>query len=176
MAGRYAQALFDLASEANAFDAIGADLNRFKALIDGSDDLRRLVRSPSFSANDQVNAVSALLDHAKIGGMAGNLLKVVAKNRRLFAVEDVIAGYHALVAQARGEVTADVTVAEPLSASSAKALAEALKASLGKEPKIVVKVDPAILGGLIVKVGSRMVDTSLRTKLNGMKNAMKEVG
>lgn len=176
MAGRYASALFELATEAGQIDAVAADLARFKALLDGSDDLSRLVKSPVFSAEDQVKAVTAILDQAKIGGLAGNLVKVVAANRRLFAVEGIIRGFSALVAQARGEVTAEVTVAEDLSAANAKTLTEALKDVLGKEPKIEVKVDPAILGGLIVKVGSRMIDTSLRTKLNTIKNAMKEVG
>lgn len=176
MAGRYASALFELASEAGQVDQVQADLARFKALLDGSDDLKRLVRSPVFSADDQLKAVAAVLDKAGIGGLAGNLVKVVASNRRLFAIEGVIAGFNALVARSRGEVTAAVTVAEDLSAAHARALSSALKDVLGKEPKIEVKVDPAILGGLIVKVGSRMIDTSLRTKLNAIRTAMKEVG
>lgn len=176
MAGRYAAALFELASDAGKVDAVSADLARFKALLDGSDDLKRLVKSPVFSAEDQLKALSTVLDKAKIGGLAGNLLKVVASNRRLFAVEGIIGAYEALAAEARGEVQADVTVAEALTDKQAKTLAATLKDVLGKEPKIAVKVDPAILGGLIVKVGSRMVDTSLRTKLNSIKTAMKEVG
>ena len=176
MAGRYASALFELATEAGQIDAVAADLGRFQALLDGSDDLKRLVQSPVFAADDQVKAITAILGQAKIGGLAGNLIKVVASNRRLFAVQGIIRGFNALVAQARGEVTAEVTVAEALSAAHAKTLTDALKDVLGKEPKIDVKVDPAILGGLIVKVGSRMIDTSLRTKLNSIKNAMKEVG
>lgn len=176
MAGRYASALFELASEAGQVDKVSTDLDRFKALIDGSEDLARLVKSPVFSAEDQAKAVGAVLIRSKIDGLAGNMIKVVAANRRLFAVESVISGYKALVAASRGEVTAEVTVAYPLSAKNEKALTEALKAALGKQPKMDVKVDPAILGGLIVKVGSRMIDTSLRTKLNSIKSAMKEVG
>jgi F-type H+-transporting ATPase subunit delta len=176
MAGRYASALFELATEADQVDVVAGDLDRFKALLDGSDDLKRLVQSPVFSAEDQVKAITAVLDQAKVGGLAGNLIKVVAANRRLFAIEGIIRGFAALVAQARGEVTAEVTVAEELSAANAQTLSAALKDVLGKEPKIEVNVDPAILGGLIVKVGSRMIDTSLRTKLNTIKNAMKEVG
>jgi F-type H+-transporting ATPase subunit delta len=176
MAGRYASALFELATEAGQVDQVQADLARFKALLDGSEDLMRLVKSPVFSAEDQLKAITAIIDQAGIGGLAGNLIKVVASNRRLFAVEGIIKGYSALVAKARGEVTAEVTVAEDLSAAHAKTLSEALKDVLGKEPKIEVKVDPAILGGLIVKVGSRMIDTSLRTKLNSIRTAMKEVG
>ncbi|MFN3855320.1 MAG: F0F1 ATP synthase subunit delta [Phreatobacter sp.] len=176
MAGRYASALFELATEAGQVDQVQADLARFQALLDGSDDLKRLVRSPVFSAEDQLKAISAIVDKAGIAGLAGNLLKVVSANRRLFAVEGIIRGYNALVAQSRGEITAQVTVAEELSAANAKTLSAALKDVLGKEPRIDVKVDPAILGGLIVKVGSRMIDTSLRTKLNAIRTAMKEVG
>lgn len=176
MAGRYASALFDLATEAGQVDQVQADLARFQALLDGSDDLKRLVKSPVFSADDQARAVAAILDKAGIGGLAGNLIKVVASNRRLFAVEGVIRGFAALVARSRGEITAEVTVAEQLSAANSKTLSAALKDVLGKEPRIEVKVDPAILGGLIVKVGSRMIDTSLRTKLNSIRTAMKEVG
>lgn len=176
MAGRYASALFDLATEAGQVDQVQADLARFKALLDGSDDLKRLVKSPVFSADDQAKAVVAILDKAGIGGLAGNLIKVVASNRRLFAIEGVIRGFGALVARSRGEITAEVTVAEQLSAAHSKTLSAALKDVLGKEPRIEVKVDPAILGGLIVKVGSRMIDTSLRTKLNSIRTAMKEVG
>jgi len=176
MAGRYASALFDLATESGQVDQVQADLARFQALLDGSDDLKRLVKSPVFSADDQAKAVAAVLDKAGIGGLAGNLIKVVASNRRLFAVEGVIRGFGALVARSRGEITAEVTVAEQLSAAHSKTLSAALKDVLGKEPRIEVKVDPAILGGLIVKVGSRMIDTSLRTKLNSIRTAMKEVG
>jgi F-type H+-transporting ATPase subunit delta len=176
MAGRYASALFDLATEAGQVDQVQADLARFKALLDGSDDLQRLVKSPVFSADDQAKAIAAVLAKAGIAGLAGNLVKVVASNRRLFAVEGIIRGFNALVAKARGEITAEVTVAEALSAAHSKTLSAALKDVLGKEPRIEVKVDPAILGGLIVKVGSRMIDTSLRTKLNSIRTAMKEVG
>ncbi len=176
MAGRYASALFELANEAGQVDQVQADLARFAALLEGSEDLRRLVKSPVFSSEDQAKAVGALLAKAGIGGLAGNLLKVVAANRRLFAVEGIIRGFNALVAKSRGEIVAEVTVAEALSPTHASSLSSALKDVLGKEPKIDVKVDPAILGGLIVKVGSRMIDTSLRTKLNAIRTAMKEVG
>ena len=176
MAGRYALALFELASESAKIDEVSADLDRFLALVDGSDDLKRLVQSPVFSAEDQARAVGAVLDAAKIGGTAGNLIRLVAANRRLFAIASIIRGYKGLVARSRGEVIAEVTVAEALSDANSKTLAGALKDVLGKEPKIEVKVDPSILGGLIVKVGSRMIDTSLRTKLNSIKTAMKEVG
>lgn len=176
MAGRYALALFELANEAGQLDQVQADLARFTGMIAESEDLRRLVKSPVFSSEDQAKAVGAILDKAGITGTAGNLIKVVAANRRLFAVESIIRGYNAMVAKSRGEIVAEVTVAEALSPTHSASLSSALKDVLGKEPKIDVKVDPGILGGLIVKVGSRMVDTSLRTKLNSIRTAMKEVG
>ncbi len=174
MAGRYATALFELAREANAVEPVKADLNRFDALIADSADLTRLVRSPVFSADEQLQALSAVLERAGIGGLAANFLKLAASNRRLFAVRDMIKAFRALVAQHKGEATAAVTVAEPLKDAHVDALRAALKAVTGKDVDLDVNVDPAILGGLVVKLGSRMVDSSLRTKLNAMKHAMKE--
>ena len=174
MAGRYATALFDLAIEANAVEAVKADLDRFDALVAESGDLNRLVRSPIFSADEQLQALAAVLDRAGIRGLAANFLKLAASNRRLFAVRDMIKAFRALVAQHKGEATAEVTVAEPLKDAHGDALRAALKSVTGKDVDLDVKVDSAILGGLVVKVGSRMVDTSLRTKLNAIKHAMKE--
>jgi F-type H+-transporting ATPase subunit delta len=174
MAGRYATALFDLAREANAIDAVKSDLDRFDALVAGSADLTRLVRSPVFSEEEQLRALSAVLEQAGIGGLAANFLKLVTSNRRLFAVRDMIKAFRALVAQHKGEATAEVTVAEQLKDEHVQALRAALKSVSGKDVDLDVKVDPAILGGLVVKLGSRMVDTSLRTKLNAIKHAMKE--
>jgi F-type H+-transporting ATPase subunit delta len=174
MAGRYATALFDLASEAHAIDAVKADLDRFDALVAESADLNRLVRSPAFSTDEQLKALTAVLDRAGISGLAANFLKLVTSNRRLFAVRDMIRGFGELVAQHKGEATAQITVAEPLKDEHTQALRAALKSVSGKDVALDVKVDPAIIGGLIVKLGSRMVDTSLRTKLNAIKHAMKE--
>jgi F-type H+-transporting ATPase subunit delta len=174
MAGRYATALFDLAKEANAIDAVQADLARFDALVDDSADLLRLVRSPAFSTDEQLRALTAVLDRAGIGGLAGNFLKLVTSNRRLFAVRDMIRAFGELVAQHKGEATAQVTVAEQLKDEHVQALRSALKAVSGKNVTLDIKVDPAIIGGLVVKLGSRMVDSSLRTKLNAIKHAMKE--
>jgi F-type H+-transporting ATPase subunit delta len=173
-AGRYATALFELASEANAIDAVNADLERFDALVAESPDLTRLVRSPVFSAGEQLQALSAVLERAGIGGLAAKFLKLVTANRRLFAVRDMVKSFRALVANHKGEATAEVTVAEPLKDEHAAALRRALKAVSGKDVDLAVKVDPAIIGGLVVKLGSRMVDTSLRTKLNAIRHAMKE--
>ncbi len=174
VAGRYATALFDLARESNTIDALKADLDRFDALIAGSADLLRLVRSPVFSADEQLQALTAVLERAAIAGLAERFLKLVAANRRLFAVRDMVKAFGALVADHKGEATAEVTVAEQLKDEHVAALRAALKAVTGKDVDLAVKVDPAILGGLVVKVGSRMVDTSLRTKLNAIRHAMKE--
>ena len=174
MAGRYATALFELAAEANAVDAVKADLDRFDALIGESADLNRLVRSPVFSADEQLKALAAVLDRAGIGGLAAQFLKLVTSNRRLFAARDMIKAFRAIVARHKGEATAAVTVAEPLKDEHVEALRAALKAVSGKDVALDIKIDPAIIGGLVVKLGSRMVDTSLRTKLNAIKHAMKE--
>jgi F-type H+-transporting ATPase subunit delta len=174
VAGRYATALFDLALEANAADTVKAELDRFDALVAESADLNRLVRSPVFSTEQQLQALSAVLERAGIAGLTANFLKLVASNRRLFAVRDMIKAFRALVAAHKGEATAAVTVAEPLKDQHVDALRAALKSVTGKDVDLDVKVDPAILGGLVVKLGSRMVDSSLRTKLNALKHAMKE--
>jgi F-type H+-transporting ATPase subunit delta len=174
MAGRYATALFDLAHEANAVDAVRADLDRFGALVAESADLTRLVRSPVFSAAEQLQALSAVLDRAGIGGLAAKFLKLVTANRRLFAVRDMIKAFRELVARHKGEATAEITVAEQLKDEHIEALRAALKSVSGKDVDLHIKIDPAVIGGLVVKLGSRMVDTSLRTKLNAIKHAMKE--
>ena len=175
MAGRYANALFELALDNKAVDAVKADLDRFDAMIADSSDLNRLVRSPVFDADEQLRALAAILDKAGIKGFAANFLRVITTNRRLFAVREMIRGYRALAARHKGEVTAEVTVAEKLSDKNLDALKGALKSVTGgKDIDFDVKIEPAIIGGLIVKVGSRMVDTSLRTKLNAIKIAMKE--
>jgi F-type H+-transporting ATPase subunit delta len=175
MAGRYALALFELALERNAVDAVKADLERFGALTAESADLSRLVRSPVFGAEDQVRALKAVLDAVGIGGISAQFLLVVASNRRLFAVRDMIKDYRRLVARHKGEVTAEVTFAERPGEAHLSAITDALKAVTRKDVQVDVKVDPAIIGGLVVKLGSRMVDSSLRTKLNAIKHAMKEV-
>ncbi len=151
------------------------DLERFDALIAASPDLYRLVRSPVFTADEQVKALRALLGEAGIGGLAANFLLLVARNRRLFAVRQMVKAYKALVARHKGEVTAQVTAAEGLSDAHLAALKDALKAVTKQEVQVDLNVDPAVIGGLIVKLGSRMVDSSLRTKLNAIRHAMKEV-
>ncbi|MEZ5923107.1 MAG: F0F1 ATP synthase subunit delta [Hyphomicrobiaceae bacterium] len=174
-AGRYAIALFELAKDEGALDAVASDLNRFTSMLDESKDLERLVRSPVFSADDQGRALSALVGKAGLTPLTQNFFKLLAANRRLFVVRDVIKGFRALVARERGEATAEVTAAHALSEQQMSDLKVALKAAAGRDVRIETRVDPGILGGLIVKLGSRMIDSSLKTKLNNLKFAMKEV-
>jgi F-type H+-transporting ATPase subunit delta len=176
VAGRYATALFELALESNAIDQIRADLAKFQGLLDQSADLKRLVRSPVFTADVQEKALDAVLRSVGIGGTAANFLRLVVRKRRLFAISDIIRDFNLLVASHKGEVSAQVTVAEPLSAARLAEVKAALAEVTGKDVVVDVKVDASIIGGLVVKLGSRMIDTSLRTKLHALKNAMKEVG
>ena len=176
VSGRYATALFELARDEKSIDAVKADLDKFDAMLNESADLKRLVRSPVFAADAQLRALSAVLDKAGISGVSAKFLKVLTANRRLFAVSDVIRAFRALVAKFKGEASAEVTVAEPLSDKNLDSLKAALKAISGKDVTLNVKVDSSIIGGLVVKLGSRMVDSSLRTKLNSIKHAMKEAG
>jgi F-type H+-transporting ATPase subunit delta len=176
VSGRYATALFELARDEKSIDAVKGDLDKFDAMLSESADLKRLVRSPVFSAKAQLNALTAVLDKSGISGISAKFLKVLTANRRLFAVSDAIRAFRALVAKFKGEATADVTVAETLSDRNLDALKTALKSVTGKDVVLNVQVDPSIIGGLVVKLGSRMVDSSLRTKLNSIKHAMKEAG
>jgi F-type H+-transporting ATPase subunit delta len=177
MSGRYAQALFELAQESSSTDQVAADLKNFLDLVYSSEDLQRFVKSPVFTAEEQVKALGAILLKAGIAGIAANFLKLVAAKRRLFAVSDMIHDFNILSDAKKGISRAEVTVAEPLKEDHIAALKEALaQVSGGKTVEIAVKVDPALLGGLIVKLGSRMVDASLKTKLNSIRTRMKEVG
>jgi F-type H+-transporting ATPase subunit delta len=176
MAGRYATALFELAQEGNVIDAVKSDLDRLDGLIGESPDLLRLVRSPVFTADEQTRAIAAVLNQAGIGGLAANFIKLVASNRRLFAVRDMIKAFCMLVARQKGVITAEVTVADEISPRRLDEIKAALNAVTGKDVQVDVRIDPAIIGGLVVKLGSRMVDSSLRTRLNALKQAMKEVG
>ena len=159
VSGRYATALFELARDDKSIDAVKADLDKFSALLAESEDLKRLVRSPVFAAEAQLKALSAVLDRARISGISANFLNVLTANRRLFAVADVVRAFDALVAKFKGEASADVTVAEALADKNLDALKAALKSVTGKDVALNVKIDPSIIGGLIVKLGSRMVDS-----------------
>lgn len=176
VARRYASALFDLAKEADTIEAVTADMATVQTMLDESADFRRLVRSPVYSTEEQVKALSAVFEKAGIGGLVANFFKLVARNRRLFAAPAMLAAYRSLEAAHRGEVVADVTSAEPLTDAQLERLEEALAETGGRHVRLVTKVDPALIGGLVVKLGSRMIDTSLRTKLNGLGAAMKRVG
>lgn len=176
MAGRYAIALYELAKESRAVDKVMKELASFAAMMDTSADLRRLVASPVFSADEQTRALAAILKRARIAGLTANFLSLVTKNRRLFAVRDMIAAYRDIVAAERGETTAQVTSAVKLSSAQIAQLKAAIKQKLKTDVTIDAQVDESLLGGLLVKVGSRQIDTTLRSKLNNLKIALKEVG
>ena len=176
VAGRYASAFFDLAKQEKRIAEVGDQLKAFQATLDSSDDLRRLVRSPVISATEQAKALAAVLQKAGVTGLTANFLGLIARNRRLFAVSDMIKGYQALSARERGEVSADVATAHALTSDQLTLLKDTLRVSVGKEVQVNTRVDPSLLGGLIVKIGSRMIDSSLRTKLNNLKVAMKGTG
>lgn len=176
VAQRYAGSLFELALEADSVAVVEKDLGSFEALLSGSEDLKRLISSPVFSAEDQLRAISEIADKAGIKGLVGNFLRVVAQNRRLFALPGIIAAFRKIAAEHRGEISADVISAHELSSAQQNELKATLKSVAGKDVTVNVTVDPSILGGLIVKMGSRQIDTSLRTKLSSLKLALKEVG
>jgi F-type H+-transporting ATPase subunit delta len=176
VAGRYANALFELALEQNALGAVEQDLATFAEALEEAPDLRRLVQSPVISAEEQARALDAVLKALKLGTLTGNFLKLAAKNRRLFAVPDMMRAFRMALARHRDQVNAEVTSAAKLEDGQLRALKQALAAALGKDVQLDQKVDASLLGGLIVKVGSRMIDSSLRTKLSSLKHAMKEVG
>lgn len=176
IAERYANALFELAQQENALDDVSRALTRFLNLLKESEDFQRFVRSPVFTAAEHKAGLDAVLDKTQIDGLARNFLLVLAENRRLFLAEDTIIAFRARLAKERGEIDAEVISAIPLNPEQQQALIDTLRERTGRTPNLNVRVDPGILGGLIVRVGSRMVDTSIRTKLNNLKVAMKEVG
>lgn len=173
VAGRYASALFELAQEQRIVPQVEGDLTAFKALLDDSADLRSFVRSPVLSTDDQVRALSAVLARAGISGITANFLTLVARNRRLFVVGDMVTAFKAIAARARGEVSAEVASAVPLSDAQTAALQAELAAMAGRTVVLTTKVDPSLLGGLVVKMGSRMIDSSLKTKLASLGVALK---
>jgi len=174
VAERYASALFELALDEKALAAVEPDLDTFQAMLDESNDFLRMVKSPMISAEDHENAMGALADKAGVKGLAGNFVRLLARNRRLFTLSDVIRAFKAMAADHRGEISAQVTSARPLNDAQSAELKAALKERLGKDVTLTQSVDPAILGGLVVKVRSQMIDSSLRTKLNSMKTRLKE--
>jgi F-type H+-transporting ATPase subunit delta len=176
LAGRYATALFELADADKLLDRVVEDLGHLDAMIGDSDDLSRLVRSPVISRGDQTRAMTAIMEKAGMDALTQRFVGMVARNRRLFALSDMIAAFLALVAARRGEVTADVTSAIELTDGEQESLVAALKKAMGAKVAVTAHVDETLLGGLIVKVGSRMIDSSLSTKLQQLRLAMKGIG
>ena len=175
LADRYAAALFDLADERKALDAVAADLQGLRAMLRDSGDLRRLIRSPVLTREEQGRAITALAEKAGIAALTRNFLGLLAQNRRLFALPEMIESYLHRLAERRGEVTAHVVAAQELSPAQREAVNEQLRKAVGRKVAVDIEVDPSLLGGLVVKVGSRMVDASLKSKLHRLQLAMKGV-
>ncbi len=176
LAERYAAALFDLADERRALDAVAGDLRELRTMLHESGDLARLLRSPVVSRDEQGKAVAALSERAGLAPLTRDFLGLVAKNRRLFAVPAMIEAYLRKLAERRGEITADVTVAHPLNEARQAVLLEQLRRTVGARVVVDIRVDPSLLGGMIVKIGSRMVDASLNSRLQRLRLAMKAAG
>jgi len=175
LAERYAKALFELADDRKTLDEVANDLRVLRSLIDESADFRRLIRSPVLSRIEQGKAVAALAERASFSALTKNFLGVGARNRRLFVLPGVIAGYLKELAARRGEVTAEVTAAKPLTPAQTEAVNEQLRKAVGGKVAVDLRIDPTLIGGLVVKVGSRMVDASLKSKLARLQLAMKGV-
>jgi len=175
-AGRYATALFEIAREGKLLDQVESDLDTLQATLDESSDLRDLISSPVYTRDQQGSAMRAITDKLGLGAEVSNTIGLMALNRRLFVLGGMIAQVKSLIAHERGEVTAEVVSARPLSQEQTQALSKTLKSSVGKDVKVDVTVDESLIGGLVVKVGSQMIDTSIRAKLANLQNVMKEVG
>ena len=173
-AGRYAEALFDLAKEAGAVDAVEADLNTLLSAIEASADLKAALMSPIYGRADKAAAIAAIADRMNFNVLTKNFLGLVGRNGRLFTLPAIIDAFRELAAYNRGEVKAEVLSAAPLSDDQQKRLRGEIEGLVGKAVNLAAKVDPNLLAGLVVKVGSTMIDSSLRTKLNKLKSAMKE--
>ncbi len=176
IAGRYATAIFDLVRDARGLSALEADIEALDAALAISADLRALISSPLYTRADQSNSLAALARKMKLSPLLANALGLMADKRRLFVLPQLLVALRAMIADEKGEITADVTAAQPLTKTEADALAKALQARVGKTVKLNVAVDESLIGGLVVQVGSKMIDTSIRAKLDQLQNAMKEVG
>ncbi|MBS1181534.1 MAG: atpH [Proteobacteria bacterium] len=176
VAERYATALFELASETGELDVVEAGITHFEALRRESADLRRLMKSQVFSTEEQLRAISAVIEAAGIGVTLSNFIKLVATNNRLAVMSHMFRGFRQMLADRRGEVTAGIVSAVPLSDGQVADLKSALADISGKSVHVELEVDRSLIGGLVVKLGSRMIDTSLKTKLDALKIALKEVG
>ncbi|MGO4854233.1 F0F1 ATP synthase subunit delta [Phaeovulum sp. W22_SRMD_FR3] len=176
IAGRYASAVFELSQEAGGFAALESDIAALAAALATSADLRDLISSPLYAREAQANAMAAVVAQMGLSPLMANTLALMAGKRRLFVLPQLLSALNALIAEAKGEVTADVTAAEVLSPAQADKLAAALSAKTGKIVKLNLSVDESLIGGLIVKLGSKMIDTSVASKLASLQTAMKEVG
>jgi F-type H+-transporting ATPase subunit delta len=174
--GRYANALFELASEGDALAQAEKDMEALGQALETSDDLRTLMHSPIYTREEQGRAMASVGEAMGLSALVRNVIGLMASKRRLFVLDEVISIFAQLMADHRGEVTADVTAARALSKAQQNALAKSLKAAIGREVKLNTTVDESIIGGLVVKVGSKMIDTSIRSKLASLQNAMREVG
>ena len=175
LAERYAAALFDLADDRRMLDQVATDLRELRAMLQASGDLLRLIRSPVLSRDQQAQAILIVAEHARLSQLVRDFLAVVARNRRLFAVPAMIEAFLAKLAARRGEVTAEVVAAQALSEAQLAALNEQLRRSIGSRVSIDIRVDPGLIGGLVVKLGSRMVDGSIKSKLQRLQLAMKNI-
>ena len=173
LAGRYATALFELARDERQLEAVGASLATLKQTLRDSEDFRELTSSPLISRDQATGAVAATAQAMRLDPVTANFLGVLAQNRRLGQLGNVIRAFNMLAADHRGETTAEVTSAHPLTDDQVQALRANLKNRIGRDVSVELNVDPAILGGLVVKVGSQMIDGSIRTKLNSLAHAMK---
>jgi len=173
LAGRYANAVFELAQEEKSVEAVERDFITLRTLIDQNPDLARLVKAPVFTRDEQSRTMNAVLEKMGAANLTSKFILTLAAKRRLFALGDIIRAYERLIAKLRGEVQAQVTSARTLSDAETAELKAILKSKLGRDPRLEAKVDPNLLGGLVVKVGSRMIDSSLRTKLNSIRAAMR---
>ena len=173
LAGRYATALFGLARDEKQLEAVGASLSTVRAALRESDDFRALTTSPLISRDQAVKAVAATAEAMRLDPVTSNFLGVLAQNRRLSQLDPVIRAFNMLAARHRGETTAEITSAHPLSDDQVAALKQNLRTRIGRDVAVDLSVDPAILGGLVVKIGSQMIDGSIRTKLNTLAHAMK---
>lgn len=175
IAQRYATAVFELARDGNALKSLENDVAALDSAVAGSAEFRELISSPVLSRDVQAKAISTLSEKMGLSALVSNTLGLMASKRRLFVLPQLVAALKGLIAADKGEVTAEVTAAAALSAEQSEKLAATLKAAVGKDVKINLAVDEGLIGGLIVKVGSKMIDTSIRAKLSQLQNAMKEV-
>ena len=176
IAARYAKAVFELAKEDKAVAKVEADLDALEAALADSADFRALISSPVYSRDEQAGVIAALAKKMGLSAIVSNVLALMSNKRRLYILPQMVQALRAAIAEDKGEITAEVTSAKALTKTQADKLAKALASSVGKSVKINATVDEKLIGGLVVKMGSKMIDTSIASKLNSLQNAMKEVG